>query len=79
MFKYLWIVIIALMAFCFIGYTVYCIVKAYRFTKDWPRALRRISDKHAWLCAMWFAVIVVVTATLFVVSLCTYLNALALE
>ena len=76
MFKYLWIVILALIILCFIWYTVDCIIEAYKVTKDWPSALSRFSDKHDWLCGIWFAIIFFGIAALFTGSLCTYLNAL---
>ena len=76
MFKYLWIVIIALIALCFIWYTAACILKAYQFTKDWPSALSYLSDKHCFLCSVWFAFMIVSIIALFAVSLCAYVSAL---
>ena len=76
MFKYLWIVIIAIAAFCFIWYTVDCIIEAYQSTKDWHSALSRFSDKHAWLCATWYAIIIVSIIVLFAASFCAYVKAL---
>lgn len=76
MFKYLWIVIIALIVFGFIWYTVDCIVESYQVTKDWPSALSRFSDRHDWLCSIWFGIILFGILTLFAVSLYVYLKAL---
>lgn len=76
MFKYLWIVIIAIAAFCFIWYTVACILEEYQFTKDWPSALSNFSDHHDWLSVLWFAIIFLGIAILFFASLCVYLKAL---
>lgn len=77
MFKYLWIVIIALIVFGFIWYTVDCIIEAYHFThKDWPSALSRFSDEHDWLSGIWVAIIFFGIIALFVASLSAYLKTL---
>lgn len=76
MFKYLWIVIIALIVLYFIWYTVDCIIEAYQSTKDWPSALSRFSDRHDWLCGIWFAIIFFGIAAIFVASFCAYFKTL---
>ena len=76
MFKYLWIVILALVALCFIWYTAACIIEAYQSTNDWPSALSRLSDEHEWLCNIWFAIVFFGIVVLFIASLCAYVDGL---
>ena len=76
MFKYLWIVILAIVLIGFIWYTIKCILEAYQFTHDWLSALDSVGDTHEFLYAIWVAIIFFGTATLFVISLCVYASSL---
>ena len=76
MFKYLWIVIIAIVLIGFIWYTIACSLEAYQFTHDWRSVLNYVADTHEFLYAIWWVIILFGMAALFIVSLYVYVSTL---
>ena len=90
MYKYLWIIMLAISALIFVGYTIYCLYKSYRYYKDQKQqrlfgegtwVYLSLSDMaydfwrdHTLLCFWWCLFIFCALGYLFVGSLLAYAN-----
>ena len=89
MYKYLWIIMLVIAALIFVGYTIYCLYKSYKYWKDYKQRLLgediQISlslstvaydfwRDHALLCFWWCLFIICALAALFCDSLATYVH-----
>lgn len=76
MFKYLWILILGLLAAAFIAYTVYAVkdcLENHVFA-DWGELFSTFDDEHGILLSLWIAIIMAAILVLFIVSLYVYFN-----
>ena len=74
MFKYLWILILGLLAASFIAYTVYAVkdcLENHVFA-DWREFLLTFSDEYEMLFGIWWGIIIATILFLFIVSLITF-------
>lgn len=81
MFKYLWILILGLLAASFIAYTVYAIKDCLEnnvFTK-WEEFLSTFIDEHEVLFKMWCAIIIATVLLLFILSLIAFGDSVSSE
>lgn len=90
MYKYLWIIMLVIIALIFVGYTIYCLYESYKYWKHYKQ--RRLLGEdivvnlslsdvvydfwrdHMLLCFWWCLFISSALAALFVDSLVTYVN-----
>ena len=78
MFKYLWILILGLLAASFIAYTVYAVkdcLENYAFD-DWGELFSTFADEHGILLGIWAVIFIVAIVVLFSVSLSVYFNSI---
>lgn len=76
MFKYLWILILGLLAASFIAYTVYAVkdcLENHVFA-DWGEFFSTFDDEHGILLSLWIVIFTVAILSLFAVSLYAYFN-----
>lgn len=80
MFKYLWILILAIAVFIFMAYTAY-VVRAFSVEhenefEDWGELLSTFEDEHGILFGIWGAIIITAIFVLFFASVVAYSNSI---
>lgn len=72
MFKYLWILILGLIAAAFIVYTVYAVIDCLKnhIITDWEEFLEIFSDEHNMLLELWGRIIF---ATISILVICIFI------
>lgn len=87
MFKYLWIIMLVLIAVCFIGYTAGCLYKSLMEAIEYYDEVKKdvnistliddtwtnFSCRHDILYVLWISIIIVAVIALFISSLVCYL------